>query len=140
MAAVACALSTPACASASWPDSAWICAVAASAAAWACATWVSDGRFGAADAGPASAPRVRAAVRTATRPWPNAVPTARPGTLRARTEPTSDRGPDVRIHAQVLDRQDGGERTAGRRAPHPNGSAAGGTPRLISGAWGGGIH
>src|SRR5690349_22646878 len=110
MAAVACALSTPAWASASWPDSAWICAAAASAAAWACAIWVSDGRFGAADAGPASTPRVRAAVRTT----PIAVPTERPETLCARTEPTSDQRPDVRTHAQVLDRQHGGKRTAGR--------------------------
>src|SRR6185437_12264159 len=100
MAAVACALSTPTCASASCPDSAWICAAAASAAACACAIWLSDGRFGAADAGPASTPRVRAAASTT----PSAVPTERPETLRARTEPTSDRGPDVRTHAQVLDR------------------------------------
>src|SRR3954469_16621916 len=119
MAEVACALVTVACAADSSADRALICAAAASAAACACWTWVSDGRRGAADAGPASTPRVRAAVRMA----PSAVPTERPGTLRARTEPTSDLGPDVRIHVQALDRQDGGRRTALRRASHPNESA-----------------
>src|SRR3954469_77902 len=115
MAEVACALVTVACAADSSADRALICAAAASAAACACWTWVSDGRRGAADAGPARTPRGSAAVRTT----PSAVPTARPGALRARTGPTSDQDPGVRIHAQVLHRQDGGWRTAVRHGPHP---------------------
>src|SRR3954453_286496 len=119
MAEAACAPATAACAASSCIRSCASGAATASAAASALATSPALGTCGAADAGPASTPRVSAAVRTT----PSAVPSSRPAFLRGAqcTEATSSAAGQRRRPGRAPCCPPSAGRSAQVRAAHPGG-------------------